>query len=87
MRIPAWVSWIGLAEHAGVGTAVTLLCRGGHAAWWVPLVLLAGLGVWHEWNDGDFTTADGAPLNGIVDVLAFLAGVPLGGGVWILLHH
>lgn len=84
MGLPRWISWKGLAEHAGVGTVVTLLCRGGHAEGWVPLVLLAGLGIWHEWSDGDFTTADGAPLNGLVDVLAFLVGVPLGWGLWAL---
>ncbi len=45
-------------------------------AWIRPLGLIA-----HELGDGDFTKAEGAPWNGIIDVLAFLP-VPL---VWWVL--
>jgi hypothetical protein len=39
---------------------------------------VAAVGIAHELGDGDFTKAEGAPWNGIIDVLAFLP-VPL---VW-----
>lgn len=42
------------------------------------VVAVAAVGIAHELGDGDFTKAEGAPWNGILDVLAFLP-VPL---VW-----
>lgn len=72
MRIPAWVSWTGLGQHALVGALVTGLADLAGAAPWLPLVLLLALGSWHEFTDGDFLTEQGAPVNGLIDVLAFV---------------
>lgn len=74
MSLPRWWSGVGITQHLAVGVAVGLVCRLGHAASWVPVVLLLGLGVWHEWIDGDFRRSEGGPSNGIVDVLAFVLG-------------
>src|SRR5437763_12497892 len=40
------------------------------------VIAVAAVGVAHEWGDGDFVSAPGAPWNGILDTLAFLP-VPL----------
>lgn len=72
MTWPSWISWRGLRQHLYVGAAVTILCDLAEAQVWLPVVLLLGLGGWHEWLDSDFTTEAGAPWNGVLDVLAFL---------------
>jgi len=72
VKVPAWVSWTDLDQHALVGALVTGLSDVAGAAAWLPLVLLLALGLWHEWTDGDLRTAPGAPWNGLLDILAFV---------------
>ena len=81
MTLPAWIRPLGLAEHLIVGgvLAVLLALLGTPAA--ARVVAVAAVGIAHELGDGDFTKAEGASLNGIIDVLAFLP-VPL---VWWVL--
>ncbi|HVH67710.1 MAG TPA: hypothetical protein VM716_07580 [Gemmatimonadales bacterium] len=81
MTLPNWIRPIGLIEHVLVGAlvAVLLAALGTPAA--ARVVAVAAVGIAHEWGDGDFTTAPGAPWNGILDVLAFLP-VPV---LWWLL--
>lgn len=81
MTLPNWLRPIGLIEHLGVGAVVTavLVALGTPAV--ARVVAVAAVGIAHEWGDGDFVRAPGAPWNGIIDVLAFLP-VPV---VWWLL--
>ncbi len=81
MSLPAWIRLLGLAEHliAGGALATLLAVLGTPAA--ARVVAVAAVGIAHELGDGDFTKAEGAPWNGILDVLAFLP-VPL---VWWVL--
>src|SRR5258708_19728930 len=81
MSLPAWIRAVGLAEHfiAGGVLAALLAALGTPAA--ARVVAVAAVGIAHELGDGDFTKAEGAPWNGILDVLAFLP-VPL---VWLVL--
>ena len=81
MSLPAWIRPLGLAEHFIVGgvLATLLAVLGTPAA--ARVVAVAAVGIAHELGDGDFTKPEGAPWNGILDVLAFLP-VPL---VWWVL--
>ena len=81
MALPAWIRPLGLAEHFVVGgvLAAVLAALGTPAA--ARVVAVAAVGIAHELGDGDFTKAEGAPWNGILDLLAFLP-VPL---VWWVL--
>jgi len=76
MTLPAWIRPLGLAEHLIVGgvLAVLLAVLGTPAA--ARVVAVAAVGIAHELGDGDFTKAEGAPWNGIIDVLAFLPVPP-----------
>lgn len=76
MKIPIWVSWTGLAEHVGIGFAVTLLCVASKQPMGQAVGMSFLIGLAHEMYDGDLLTADGAPWNGFVDILAFML-VPL----------
>ena len=76
--LPTWIRPLGLAEHLIVGAALTALLAALGTPALARVVAVAAVGVAHELGDGDFTTAQGAPWNGIIDLLAFLP-VPL---VW-----
>lgn len=81
MTLPKWISPIGLVEHVVVGGVVTALLAGLGTPVAARILAVAAVGIAHEWGDGDFVQAPGAPWNGILDVLAFLP-VPV---VWGLL--
>jgi len=81
MTLPAWIRPVGLAEHLVVGGVLAALPAGLGTPAVARVVAVAAVGIAHELGDGDFTKAEGAPWNGILDVLAFLP-VPL---VWWLL--
>src|SRR2546425_11573244 len=76
MALPPWIRPLGLAEHFVVGgvLAAVLAALGTPAA--ARVVAVAAVGIAHELGDGDFTKAEGAPWNGIIDVLAFLPVPP-----------
>ena len=80
--IPRWVSWQGLAQHVAVGAGIAVVAARVGQGPWVGLTVCLVVGLGHEWLDGDFTDADGAPWNGILDALAFLP-VPI---VWLILR-
>ncbi len=81
MTLPNWIRPLGLAEHAIVGGVLAALLAALGTPALARVVAIAALGIAHELGDGDFTRAQGAPWNGIIDVLAFLP-VPL---LWWLL--
>lgn len=64
-----------------MGAIVTALLAALSTPAAARVVAVAAVGIAHEWGDGDFTRAPGAPWNGILDVLSFLP-VPV---VWWLL--
>ena len=70
--LPTWIRPLGLAEHAIVGGVLTALLAALGTPALARVVAVAAVGVAHEWRDGDFTKAQGAPWNGILDTLAFL---------------
>lgn len=85
--IPAWVSWKGLAQHLAIGAAGTVVLVLLHTPPLAVVVAALVVGGTHEQAQRDAqdrTWSDfrrpnpGAPLNGTLDVLAFVAGVPLG---------
>lgn len=89
MKFPAWVSRKGLLEHLIIGGAfgLLLLLVGiylGPAA--EALLAIAGMFAAHEWADGDFTVEIGAPLNGVVDVLAALPIPTIVYILWLVIH-
>ena len=93
MRVPAWVDREGLAIHVAVGLGVLLvawLTVSVVAAQFLPSVVALevalGIGVVHEWMDGDLTQAPGHPWNGVVDILAFLLPALLALAVFVLLQ-
>ena len=86
MILPRWLSLAGLAAHTVVGGALTLLLHWGAEPWAIALTALA-VGVAHEQAEtdeqgryfADFRVDQangGGPLNGTLDVLAFML-VPL----------
>ena len=75
---PSWIRPLGLVEHVIVGGLLTALLAALGTPALARVVAVAAVGVAHEWGDGDFVKAPGAPWNGILDTLAFLP-VPL---VW-----
>jgi hypothetical protein len=79
--LPTWIRPLGLLEHVIVGGVLTALLAALGTSALARVVAVAAVGVAHEWGDGDFVTAPGAPWNGILDTLAFLP-VPL---VWSVL--
>ena len=79
--LPTWIRPLGLAEHVIVGGLLTALLAALGTPALARVVAVAAVGVAHELGDGDFTRAQGAPWNGILDTLAFLP-VPL---LWWLL--
>lgn len=88
--IPAWVSWQGLALHVAFGAALAWLLTRAGAPPAAVLVAVSALAVAHEQAQldalgrtfSDFRSGNpGAPWNGALDVLAFLAGAPL--GLWL----
>ena len=81
MSLPAWIRLLGLAEHLIVGGALAAVLAGLGTPAVARVVAVLAVGIAHELGDGDFTKAEGAPWNGIIDVLAFLP-VPL---VWWVL--
>jgi len=81
LTLPNWIRPLGLAEHAIVGGVLAALLAALGTPALARVVAIAALGIAHELGDGDFTRAQGAPWNGIIDVLAFLP-VPL---LWWLL--
>jgi len=81
MTLPAWIRPLGLAEHFVVGGVLTALLAGLGTPAVARVLAVAAVGIAHELGDGDLTKAQGAPWNGILDVLAFLP-VPL---VWWVL--
>src|SRR5438094_1108550 len=72
MTLPAWIRPVGLAEHLVVGGVLAALLAGLGTPAVARVVAVAAVGIAHELGDGDFTKAEGAPWNGILDVLAFL---------------
>ena len=82
MTLPSWWSWKGLLQHFIIGLAIVVLCDGAHAHHWLPVLLTLGLGIWHEWSDGDFSAEAGAPWNGVLDVAAFI--LPAFLQLWLL---
>ena len=78
---PSWIRPLGLVEHVIVGAVLTALLAALGTPALARVVAVAAVGVAHELGDGDFTRAQGAPWNGILDMLAFLP-VPL---LWWLL--
>jgi hypothetical protein len=74
--LPTWIRPLGLAEHVIVGGLLTALLAALGTPALARVVAVAAVGVAHEWGDGDFVSAPGAPWNGILDTLAFLP-VPL----------
>ncbi|HEY6158114.1 MAG TPA: hypothetical protein VIV88_11710 [Gemmatimonadales bacterium] len=74
--LPTWIRPLGLVEHVIVGGALTALLAALGTPALARVVAVAAVGVAHEWGDGDFVSAPGAPWNGILDTLAFLP-VPL----------
>ena len=81
MTLPALIRSVGLAEHLVMGGELPALLAGLGTSAVARVVAVAAVGIAHELGDGDFTKAEGAPWNGILDVLAFLP-VPL---VWWVL--
>jgi hypothetical protein len=81
MSLPAWIRPLGLAEHLIVGGVFAAVLAGLGTPAVARVVAVLAVGIAHELGDGDFTKAEGAPWNGIIDVLAFLP-VPL---VWWVL--
>ena len=81
MTLRAWIRPVGLAEHLVVGGVLAAVLAGLGTPAVARIVAVAAVGIAHELGDGDFTQAEGAPWNGILDVLAFLP-VPL---VWWVL--
>ena len=79
--LPTWIRPLGLAEHLIVGGVLAALLAALGTPALARVVAVAAVGVAHELGDGDFTRAQGAPWNGILDTLAFLP-VPL---LWWLL--
>ena len=79
--LPTWIRPLGLAEHLIVGGVLAALLAALGTPTLARVVAVAAVGVAHELGDGDFTRAQGAPWNGILDTLAFLP-VPL---LWWLL--
>jgi len=79
--LPTWIRPLGLAEHVIVGGVLTALLAALGTPALARVVAVAAVGVAHELGDGDFTRAQGAPWNGILDTLAFLP-VPV---VWWVL--
>jgi hypothetical protein len=81
--IPAWVSWVGLAEHAAVGGMMLWVLASMHTPPVAIFVAVLALGIAKEWGEepNDFAPGNGGPLNGILDVLAFLPGPTL---YWIV---
>jgi len=79
--LPTWIRPLGLVEHVIVGGLLTALLAALGTPALARVVAVAAVGVAHELGDGDFTRAQGAPWNGILDMLAFLP-VPL---LWWLL--
>ena len=79
--LPTWIRPLGLAEHVIVGGVLAVLLAALGTPALARVVAVAAVGVAHELGDGDFTRAQGAPWNGILDTLAFLP-VPL---LWWLL--
>ena len=79
--LPTWIRPLGLAEHVIVGGVLAALLTALGTPALARVVAVAAVGVAHELGDGDFTRAQGAPWNGILDTLAFLP-VPL---LWWLL--
>ena len=79
--LPTWIRPLGLVEHLIVGGLLTALLAALGTPALARVVAVAAVGVAHELGDGDFTRAQGAPWNGILDMLAFLP-VPL---LWWLL--
>jgi hypothetical protein len=82
MNLPAWVSKIGLAQHAAVGLVACLVLGLLGSPPLAILVAVLAFAIWHEWTDGDLTVAPGAPWNGVLDVLAFVL-VPV---LWLVVH-
>src|SRR2546425_11581114 len=82
MTLPAWIRPLGLAEHLIVGgvLAVLLAVLGTPAA--ARVVAVAAVGIAHELGDGGFTKAEGAPWDGIIDVLAVLPVPLVRWGLW-----
>jgi hypothetical protein len=74
--LPTWLRPLGLVEHLIIGAALTALLAALGTPAAARVVAVAAVGVAHELGDGDFTRAQGAPWNGIIDLLAFLP-VPL----------
>ena len=70
--LPTWIRPLGLAEHVIVGGVLTALLAALGTPALARVVAVAAVGVAHELGDGDFTKAQGAPWNGIIDTLAFL---------------
>ena len=81
MTLPAWIRPLGLAEHLIVGGVLAVLLAVLETPAAARVVAVEAVAIAHELGDGDFTKAEGAPWNGIIDVLAFLP-VPL---VWWVL--
>lgn len=85
MRVPAWVSWRGLAEHLAVGAGVTLLLGVLGAPPFALVVATLIVGGVHEqaqrdaqgrtWSDFRWSNP-GGPWNGVLDCVAFLP-IPL----------
>jgi hypothetical protein len=73
---PSWFRPLGRVEHVIVGGVLTALLAALGTPGAARVVAVAAMGVAHEWGDGDFVSAPGAPWNGILDTLAFLP-VPL----------
>ena len=72
LMLPTWIRPLGLAEHVIVGGVLTALLAALGTPALARVVAVAAVGVAHELGDGDFTRAQGAPWNGILDTLAFL---------------
>jgi hypothetical protein len=72
--MPTWISWPGLLIHVAVGAvlAVVLSALGSPPA--ATVLAVAATGVAHELGDGDFQAQNHGPLNGLLDVAAFLVG-------------
>jgi hypothetical protein len=86
MTVPAWLSWKDLGIHLGLGTVSAALLTWMGTPALASLVELCIIGTVREYSEGwtDFQRANGGPWNGLLDILAWMLGVPLWYGLWLV---
>lgn len=77
MRLPTWVSPVGLLEHFLAGACITVAdvaidLAVGHAFDPLcPVLIALAVAIVHEYMDGDLLRNVGRPWNGLLDIAAF----------------